>query len=125
RLSASSAARIMACPASANLDVAIPGWTEPVRTVGGAAQAGTDVHQVIQDLIGIKHETATRTVKFSAKDMLAVAAIIQYIGELWSTRRFAVLSEKKVEAIWLQTKPSTTGDLVLYTQDEIHVLDIK
>lgn len=125
RLSASSAARIMACPASANLDVAIPGWKEPVRTVGGAAQAGTDVHQVIQDLIGIKYETLTKTTKFSAKDMLAVARILQYIGELWSTRRFSVLSEETVEAHWLQTKPKTTGDLVFYTQDEIHVLDTK
>lgn len=125
KLSASSAARIMACPASANLELAIPGWVEPVQVFGGAAQAGTDVHKVIQDLIEIEYVTASRTSKFSAKDMLAAGRLITYIGEVWSQRRFSVLSEQTVKAMWLQTQPSTTADLVLFTQDEIHVLDAK
>lgn len=126
RFSASVAARHMACHASAQLELAIPGWTEPVRddTVGAAA-FGTSVHKIIEDLIATKHVTATTTTKFSAKDMLAVARILTYIGELWSTRRFHVLSETSVEAAWLTTKPKTTADLVLYVQDEIHVIDVK
>lgn len=125
KLTASKAGRIMACHASANLELAIPNWVKPVEVRGGAAQAGTDVHKVIQDLLAIEHITPSKTTKFSAKDMLAVAEILQYVGELWSTRRFTVMSEVRMQATWLSTQPWTTPDLVLFTADEIHVLDTK
>lgn len=125
KLTASKAGRLMACHASANLELAIPNWTPPVEVRGGAAQVGTDVHKVIQDLLGIEHVTPSKTTKFSAKDMLAVAEILQYISELWSTRRFTVMSEVRMQATWLVSQPWTTPDLVLYVQDEIHVLDTK
>ena len=115
----------MACHASANLELAIPGYVEPARTYGGAAQAGTDVHKVVEDLLAIKYITAAGTKKFTAKDMIAAGRLITYIGEVMSRRRFSVLSEHKVKATWLVSEPETTADVVLYTQDEIHILDPK
>lgn len=125
RLSASSASKFIACHASANLEVAIPGFVEPARTYGGAAQAGTDVHKVIEDLLGIKYVTEKKTSNFTGKDMVAAGRVITYIGELMSTRRFTVLSEHTIKATWLKTQPPTTADVVLFTQDEIHILDPK
>ena len=126
RFSASSAARLMACPASANLDLAIPNWVEPVRVeTMGAKATGTTVHKVVQDLINTKTVTASATTKFNARDMLDVGRILTYIGELWQTRRFSVLSEETVTATWLASQPQTTADVVFYTKDELHIVDVK
>lgn len=49
RFSASSAAQLMTCPGSANLELAIPGWKEPVRDdMAGAKGVGTRLHEVLQ-----------------------------------------------------------------------------
>lgn len=125
RFSASVAGRHMACHASANLELAIPGWQPPPPRPPGAAGAGTSIHGIVEQLFAIKTTTATRETKFNAKDMLAFARILTYIGELWSTRRFSVLVEQSFTAAWLPQPTSTTPDLVLYTQDEVHLLDMK
>jgi hypothetical protein len=45
RFSASSAAQLMSCPGSANLELAIPGYVEPVRDdAAGAKGVGTVLH---------------------------------------------------------------------------------
>jgi hypothetical protein len=36
-----------------------------------------------------------------------------------------VLIEQPIKATWLATAPGTTPDLVLYTSDELHVIDLK
>lgn len=115
RFSASNADRLMACPASANLELAIPGWTPPVvDPTAGAKGRGTNMHAVI--------EQATA---FTPKQMLGMAEAIRYVAELRQTRRFKVLTEHTFVADWLQSKPTTTVDLVLYVADEIHVIDHK
>lgn len=49
RFSASNAAQLIACHGSANLDLAIPGWKEPVRDpMAGAKGVGTNVHTVLE-----------------------------------------------------------------------------
>lgn len=51
RFSASYADRLMACPGSANLELAIPGWQEPVRDdKAGAKGVGTDVHAILAEI---------------------------------------------------------------------------
>lgn len=126
RFSASMAGRLMACHASANLDLAIPNWVPPVRNDRvGAKAAGTDVHKIINDLIDIRYITETKTQKFSARDMQAAGAMLTYIGDVWSQRRFNVLCEEEVQAEWLIGKPKTTADLVLHTKDQIEILDVK
>lgn len=115
----------MSCHASANLDLAIPNWVEPPKLRSGAAQAGTDVHKIVEDLMKVEYVTPSKTTKFSARDMLAAGRLLTYIGELWSTRRFSVLSEETFKATWLTLEPETTPDLVFYTKDEVHVIDSK
>lgn len=115
RFSASSAARFMACPASANLELAIPGWTPPeTDEKKGAAAKGTKMHEVF-----------AATAEMTAKEVLALAKALEYVGELRAKRRFKVLAEETVVAEWLDSKPQTTVDLCLYTQDELHVIDYK
>lgn len=105
----------MACPGSANLDLAIPNWVEPVRdeTVGMKAE-GTRMHALFE-----------KVWELNPRDMRDFLAVVQYITDLRQTRRFKVLIEETVEATWLKMQPKTTADLVLYTQDEIHVIDTK
>ena len=116
RFSASVAGRHMACHASANLDLAIPGWVDPVedRAANNAANRGTTMHEFFANIA-----------QLPAKDIAALATALAYVAELRATRRFKVLVEQSVTAEWLDSKPKTTADLVLYTQDELHVIDLK
>ena len=114
RFSASVAARHMACPASANLELAIPNWQPPVVESTPAAEEGTRRHEMLEPIVALP-----------TKDIAGFARILQYIADLRATRRFKVLIEQKITAEWLTSKPSTTVDYGLYTQDEIHVIDYK
>lgn len=115
RFSASVAGRHMACPASANLELAIPNWRPPVvDPMSGAKGKGTKMHELLEQLM-----------ELSGKDMLGMAKILSYVAEVRSRRRFNVLIEETVKATWLQSQPETTADYVLFTQDEIHVFDWK
>lgn len=125
RFSASAAGQMMTCHASANLAAAIPGWEPPAESSGGAAKAGTGVHELVEALMKMEYVTPSKTTKFSAKDMLAFAAMLQYIGELWSRRRWNVLNEVEMSSTWLANPTTTKADIVFHTQDEIHVVDSK
>lgn len=113
RFSASKAAMHMACHASANLELAIPNFVLPTSDTVASAE-GTR-----------RHEILAQVNELSAKEMQGFADVISYIASIRSTRRFKVLIETKVQAAWLATKPYTTADLVLYTQDELHIFDYK
>lgn len=120
RFSASNVAKHIACPASANLELAIPHWQQPDPRQGGAADHGTDMHAIFEKLMNL-----TRA------DQLAFIKVLQYITDLRTGKRFNVITEQSVEAIWLKPDPATgklpktTVDLVFYTQTEIHVIDLK
>lgn len=116
RLSASNASKHMSCHASANLPAAIPGWTAPEEdpNANNAANRGTAMHAVFADLMHLP-----------VKDVENFSAALSYTAEVRGRRRFTALIEQEAVAEWLQTKPKTTADLVLYTQDEMHVLDLK
>jgi hypothetical protein len=115
-MSGSVVGRQIACHASANLDLAIPNWTEPVedRTVDNAANRGTNMHLVF-----------AKVMELPRADMRKLIEAMQYVADLRATRQFKVLVEQKMKATWLDSAPDTTADLVLYTQDEIHMLDLK
>jgi hypothetical protein len=115
RFSASNAGRLMACPASAHLELAIPNWVEPVRDeTAGQKGVGTARHKMLEPLM-----------ELSPSDLQHMANLIQYVADLRKTRRFKVLIEETVTAEWLASKPKTTADQVLYTQDELHIIDYK
>lgn len=126
RFSASNAARLMSCSASANLELAIPNWQPPVRdeTMGTKAK-GAKIHGLVHELLSIQTVTAKSVKKFNAKDMANTAAMLQYTAELMSARRFNILTEHEEVTDWLANPGKTTADLVLYTQDELHIIDFK
>ena len=115
RFSASYASQLNACPGSAHLHLSIPGWTPPeVDDMKGARGKGTTIHDYLRI-----------TTELPVSDVLKIIESMQYVAEIRSRRRFKVLAEETVEAEWLVTKPKTTVDLVLYVQDEIHIIDYK
>lgn len=114
RLSASVAAKHIACHASANLELAIPGWTPPVVDDTKASAKGTEIHTVLED-----------SGKYPPREQLGIAKAMQYIAELRMQRRFTQLTEAKSTGWWLLDPPKTTADVVLYVQDELHVVDYK
>jgi hypothetical protein len=116
RLSASSAAKHINCHASANLELAIPGYLGPIEdpNANNAATRGTKMHEIMASIMELPLADAR---KFSEA--------LDYIVKVRSRRRFSVLVEHEATAEWLTTKPKTTADLVLYVADEIHVLDLK
>lgn len=107
----------MACPASANLPLAIPNWSPPDPVQEDARPAVSKGHKL--------HENFADIVTLPASDIRAMISALQYVEAVRSQRKFKVLSEESIEATWLASKPSTTVDLVLYLQDEIHVFDLK
>lgn len=116
RLSASSASKHMACHASANLELAIPNWTPPEidPNANNAANRGTAMHDTFASLMVLP-----------VSDVKNFSDALSYVAEVRSRRRFQSLIEHEMRVDWLKTKPSTTADLVLYTQDEMHILDLK
>jgi hypothetical protein len=106
----------MACPASANLDKAIPNWTPPeVDPMAGAKGRGTMMHELLE-----------HAAKLSNADFRDYARIVAYVAELRTRRVFRnVWAEHTVQADWLDSQPWTTADLVLFTQDELHIVDYK
>jgi len=71
------------------------------------------------------HEIFEKIMGLPAKEIQYWVTVLEYMAKLRGTRRFKVLTEQKVKATWLASEPETTVDLVLYTQDELHVLDLK
>lgn len=117
RTSASVVGRHIACHASANLDLAIPNWEEPVedRDKDNAANRGTNMHAIF-----------AKVMELGAPDLKKMASAIDYIAQLRQTRRFTtVLVETSADAKWLDSAPQTTADLVLATADELHIIDLK
>ena len=114
RLSASNAAKHMACHASANLEVAIPGYTPPVIEDTKASSKGTDMHEVLE-----------RSGEFTPKEQAAMAEAMAYVAELRQQRRFTQLLEAEGKGWWLQSQPGTKADVVLYVSDQLEVVDYK
>lgn len=115
RFSASYAARLIACPGSANLELSIPGWVPPVvDPTKGQKGVGTNRHKWLQE-----------AASFTPTELMAMARALEYYAGIRRQRRFNVLSEETIVCDWLQSKPKTTVDVCLYVQDELHIVDWK
>ena len=114
KLTASAAERHVSCHGSANLPVAIPGWVDPERKEGNAADIGTFVHDLMAQAATLRKA-----------DLQSLIEMMKYLANLRDLRRFKMLIEETQEIDWLSQPTKTTPDLVLYTQDEIHVVDWK
>jgi hypothetical protein len=106
----------MQCHASANLELAIEGWAPPVvdPTKDNAANRGSQLHEIFAEVVAL-----------SPKNLEKFSEAITYIAKLRKRRRFNVMIEQPMVAEWLPSKPGTTADLVLYVNDEIHIIDLK
>ena len=51
RFSASNAARFIACPGSANLELALPGWVDPPKNDNGAKGVGKFLHELMASIV--------------------------------------------------------------------------
>ena len=79
-----------------------------------AASRGSHMHEILADISVLP-----------AREMLGFGKALQYIAEVRSRRRFMMLIEQSETADWLDDPVSTTADTVLYTQDELHIIDFK
>lgn len=116
QFSASKVGRLMTCHASANLDLAIPDWAPPVedRTADNAANRGTSMHGIMAQIM-----------QLARVDGKNFSDALVYITEVRSLRRFSEMVEMTAAATWLPGSPDTTADLVFYTTDEMHIIDLK
>lgn len=114
RISASNADKHMACPASANLELAIPGFIKPEKKKEGAAVDGTAAHDILEEIV-----------KKPASQIDAYARVLTYLAELRKERRFQVIVEQELTAEWLVSKPKTKVDLAYYVSDQLEVIDYK
>ena len=106
----------MHCTGSANLELAIPGWVEPITDPNAGMKAeGTKVHELMEHIVG----------EYSPTQMEHIIFMLDYVATLRRKRRFKVAVEHKMTAEWLPSKPGTTVDLILHVQDELHILDYK
>lgn len=104
----------MACPGSADLEAAIPGFKSPEKNEKGRKGQGHRIHDLLASVITLP-----------LRDVEKMVEALDFVAKLRRTRRFKVLAEEPAVAEWLVSKPTTTVDLVLYVQDEIHIIDWK
>ena len=104
----------MACPGSADLEAAIPGFKPPEKNEKGRKGEGHRIHDLLASVITLP-----------LRDVEKMVEALAFVATLRRTRRFKVLAEEPAVAEWLVSKPTTTVDLVLYVQDELHIIDWK
>lgn len=169
RFSASSAARLMACPGSANLDLAIPGWTPPVVDPNkGQKAVGTTVHDILKQAAQLRvdchgslgkaaanladmHHVKRKALLDDPDATLGLTAIcepearllqlmrdlpagmIRFISDacVWMAEQrksygfMKMHLEQELTATWLESKPTTTPDVVFVGPNDVFVVDYK
>jgi Protein of unknown function (DUF2800) len=116
RFSASSAAQLMQCHGSANLELAIPGFKEPKRDeMAGAKGVGTRMHTAFQPLA---HWSPMRLADLNA-------IFERYAEKGWRERRkmLADLNDPDVQTLWLDEFPRSPWVEILPYVKWIYDLD--
>jgi len=104
RFSASSAAQLMACPGSANLELAIPGWQEPVRDdAAGAKGVGSRLHDLLQEL---PHLTPD--------DLITIGTALLAFSRLHYTKRRPLCDDPREMELWLLSQYSISPEWVVW-----------
>ena len=104
RFSASSAAQLMSCPGSANLELAIPGWVPPVvDEMAGAKGVGTNIHAVLEPLVPL-----------TSRLLAEYADLVRELANLHWTKRRPLLSDPNELQRWmLKEMPGFVPDLYI------------
>ena len=114
RMSASAVGMQLSCHASANLPLAIPGYQPPAEPETKASTKGDSLHKLMEEFG-----------RYTPKEQLGIAKAMEYVATLRQRRRFTQLLEAESSGWWLPGQPKTRADIVLYVQDEIHIVDWK
>lgn len=114
KLSASNASQWMSCHASTDLEAAIPGFVA-TKDETFAASKGTAMH----DVLALALDVGTN------RDLQDIVSMLDYVAELRKERRFKMLVEYQMLTSWMVRPSVTTADVILYLQDELHVIDHK
>ena len=114
KLTASTASMFSACPGSADLPSAIPSWKDPIIKPQGAASVGSKIHLVLAEAAALKRPS-----------MHSLIRALQYFEQLRYQRNFKMLIEVTESATWLPEPVNTTADVVMYLNDELHIVDWK
>lgn len=105
----------MTCHAATDLEKALPGFIPPVDTGTVASRKGDDMHKVLAEALSIG----------SNRDLKDIISMLNYVSFIRSTRKFSMLIEHMMWTCWMQKPVVTTADVILYTQDELHIIDHK
>ena len=113
RFSASSAAQLMTCPGSANLELAIPGYVEPVRDdMAGAKGVGTMLHAFMDTYF-----TGT-----DPDELREYAAIIQVFAETKVKERRELCDEPLKCVLWLSNQSQAEAEVIADMRDWLPLL---
>lgn len=142
KFSASQAEKFIACHASANLEVAIPGFVLPQDDAGREPMIPDNLGYIVEMLEKVSTDTgssraasrgtmlhacvATLMAEFmTAGKFDQLTQLFVALNNVLQTRRFKILIEVREMLDWLAEPVGTTADLVTYTSDELHVWDWK
>lgn len=142
KFSASQAERFIACHASADLEVAIPGFILPEDDAQREPNIPENIGFIV-DMID-KVSTDTGSSKAASRGTMLHACVATLLAEFMTSgkmeqltelfirlthwmkqRRFKILIEELGWMDWLQQPVPTTADIVMHTNDELHIWDWK
>lgn len=140
--SASQAERFIACHASAHLEVAIPGFKHPEDDGDREPSIPKNINFIVDMIDKVSQDTgsskaasrgtmlhacvATLLAEFgTAMKFEQLCELFMHLLVVMKTRRFKILIEETAWMDWLQQPAPTTADIVMYTQDELHIWDWK
>ena len=106
RFSASSAAQLMACPGSANLELAIAGYVEPVRDdAAGAKGIGTTLHAFMDT-----HFTNTEP-----ETLRVYADVLREFAALYITKRRELCDKQGPRLVWVDDHTPKSVEYEVYS----------
>ena len=105
----------MVCHAATDLEAALPGFIPPEDTGTVASRKGDDIHKVLASALSVGNNT----------DLKDIISMLNYVAFVRDQRKFSMLIEHRMLTLWMQKPVLTTADVILYTRDELHIIDHK
>ena len=114
RFSASSAAQLMQCHGSANLELAIPGYVEPQRDeMAGAKGVGTRIHDSFRALA-----------HWGQMELDVLSMIMHHYQKLHWRKRRELLDDITVTETWAWMRSHTSSDDLLVSEILVWMQDL-
>lgn len=142
KFSASQAERFIACHASADLEKAIPGFILPEDDEDREPSIPDNIHFIVDMIDKVSQDTGSS--RAASRGTMLHACVATLLAEfntagqfeklvmlftsllaVMQKRRFKILIEETGWMDWLQQPAPTTADIVMYTNDELHIWDWK